>query len=119
VLVDAAGRCFGKLGLASTRVDDIAREARVSRPTVCKYFPNRDAIVMAMVVERTRTLFAQLEEIIAAGASFPISVVDIATASVRVLRTDDVLETLYQFEDGFPSPRSAAPEPGPRTRNCW
>jgi AcrR family transcriptional regulator len=101
-LVDAAGRCFGRLGLASTRVDDIAREARVSRPTVYKYFANRDAIVLAVVVERTRKLFAQLEEIIAAGDSFPATIVDIVTASVAVLRTDDVLKTLYRFEDGFP-----------------
>ena len=37
-LVDAAEACFDRLGVASTTVEDVAREAQVSRNTVYRYF---------------------------------------------------------------------------------
>jgi AcrR family transcriptional regulator len=56
-LVDAAETCFDRLGLARTTIDDIAREAHVSRATVYRHVRDRDELVLA-VLEREAHRFA-------------------------------------------------------------
>src|SRR3954449_1770403 len=49
-VVDAALACFGRWGVAKTTLDDIAREAGVSRATVYRLFPGgKDNVVRAAV----------------------------------------------------------------------
>lgn len=54
----AAYACIARNGLAKTTVDDVAREAGLSRPTVYRYFPGgKDAILRETVAwEATRFL---------------------------------------------------------------
>jgi AcrR family transcriptional regulator len=55
-LLNAAERCFERLGLRRTTIDDIAREARVSRSTVYRYFDGRgDLLVSAYLRESAAT----------------------------------------------------------------
>jgi AcrR family transcriptional regulator len=44
-LLDAATRCIARDGLAATSVASVAAEAGVSRPTVYRYFEDRDELV--------------------------------------------------------------------------
>jgi len=44
--MDAAEACFDKYGIAKTTMDDIAKEAGVSRPTLYRWFPTREASSM-------------------------------------------------------------------------
>lgn len=50
-ILDAALHLGLKYGLAGITVESIAREAQVAKPTVYKYFPNKEAIYQG-VVER-------------------------------------------------------------------
>ena len=49
-LLDAALALFGERGFASTRVEDIAERAGVSKGTVYLYFPSKLAVLEALVV---------------------------------------------------------------------
>lgn len=49
-LIEAARVCYKKLGVNKTKVDDVARQAKVSRSTVYRYFKNRDEILTGVVV---------------------------------------------------------------------
>ena len=49
-LVDAAETCIDRFGLAKTTVEDVAREAAVSRATIYRYFANRDELVLAVLL---------------------------------------------------------------------
>lgn len=44
-LLDAAERCLEVQGLAGTTMEDIARNAGVSRATVYRYFASREAVI--------------------------------------------------------------------------
>lgn len=44
----AAGRVFGRLGYAGTRVEDILQEADVSRATFYKLFDSKEAVFLAI-----------------------------------------------------------------------
>lgn len=49
-LIEAARACYKQLGVNKTKVEDVARQAKVSRSTVYRYFKNRDEILTGVVV---------------------------------------------------------------------
>lgn len=48
VILVGAGRVFGRLGYAATRVEDILLESDVSRATFYKYFDDKEAVFTAI-----------------------------------------------------------------------
>lgn len=61
-VLEAAARCFARWGVPRTRVEDIAREAGIARPNVYRYYPSKDAIVLAVVVAQIRSHHRRLAE---------------------------------------------------------
>ncbi|HEX4176679.1 MAG TPA: helix-turn-helix domain-containing protein, partial [Acidimicrobiales bacterium] len=60
-LVDGALRCLARQGIAKTTVDDIAREAGLSRATAYRAFPGgKDDILAAVVETEVARLFSSL-----------------------------------------------------------
>jgi AcrR family transcriptional regulator len=55
-LVDAAWRCYQRSGVAKTTVEHVAREAKVSRTTVYRYFQNRDEVLTGVLVREIAVL---------------------------------------------------------------
>lgn len=47
-ILEAARKCFFQYGLERTRMDDIARLARISRPALYEHFDNKLAIFVAL-----------------------------------------------------------------------
>jgi AcrR family transcriptional regulator len=50
-IIDAAFHEFGERGLASARLDDIAKRAGVAKGTIYLYFPNKEAVIVALMEE--------------------------------------------------------------------
>ena len=50
----AAVRCVEQYGPAKTTMDDVARLAAITRPTVYKYFPSRNELLIAAFLRRAR-----------------------------------------------------------------
>lgn len=60
-VLDATARCVARFGLSKTTVEDVAREARLSRATVYRLFPGgRDELVGAFVAREAAALFSGL-----------------------------------------------------------
>jgi AcrR family transcriptional regulator len=60
-IIDGTLTCLARHGLAKTTVDDIAREAKVSRATVYRVFPGgRDQMLAAVVDTEMARLFSAL-----------------------------------------------------------
>lgn len=49
-LLDAAERCLESCGVVGTTMEDIGRTAGVSRATVYRYFPNREAVMSGVII---------------------------------------------------------------------
>jgi TetR/AcrR family hemagglutinin/protease transcriptional regulator len=62
-LLECAMRVFARRGLGSARHSEIAKEAKVSVPTVFFYFPSREALVKAVLEEVARFLTDMTVEI--------------------------------------------------------
>lgn len=79
---------FGEKGYARTSVQDLIDEAGISRATFYKYFPDREACLVALNDAVLRWLEAEAREEIASAADWP-SRVRAVTARVVGLVSDD------------------------------
>ncbi len=60
-IIEAAYACVARWGLAKTTVEDVAREAGVSRATVYRYMPGgREELINAAVAFGVQTFFSDL-----------------------------------------------------------
>lgn len=64
-ILDAARRELLEHGLRRTSLDQVARAAEVSRTTLFRRFPNRDALVFALAAREARGAIARVDEQIA------------------------------------------------------
>jgi AcrR family transcriptional regulator len=74
--MDAAEGCFDKYGIGKTTMDDIAKMAGVSRPTVYRHFNDRDTLILAVVMRRSRQLIERAQKYIRKYASFEEQLVE-------------------------------------------
>jgi AcrR family transcriptional regulator len=75
-LMEAAEACFDKYGVAKTTMDDIAKYAGVSRPTVYRHFDDRDSLILAVVMRRSRALIDRAQKFIRKQDSFEEQLVE-------------------------------------------
>jgi AcrR family transcriptional regulator len=61
-IVEAAARCFTRLGISGTRVEDIAVEVGIARPNLYRYFASKDAILHAVVLHEMGRIHVRLAE---------------------------------------------------------
>lgn len=100
-IVDAALRCVARVGLAKTTVDDVAREAGMSRATLYRHLPGgKDAVVSAVVETETARLCADLGVAMGEAADLEdLLVAGIAVAALRLGR-HPALRYLLAHEPG-------------------
>lgn len=79
-LLDATLACLARHGIAKTTLDDVAREAGVSRATLYRYFPGKQALLAAAVATESARMVAAVD---AAGAAE----VELEDAVVAMMRT--------------------------------
>src|SRR5256885_9631057 len=60
-VVDGALRAIARFGLGKLTVDDVAREAGISRATLYRYFPGRGAVLGAVARSEADRLRAGLD----------------------------------------------------------
>lgn len=98
-IVEAALTCFARWGVSKTTIDDIAREAGVSRATLYRAFPGgRDGVVEAVVNARRTEFFSQLGQCLASAGSVEELLVVGLREAWSALAGDEVLAYLIEHE---------------------
>ncbi|WP_028933809.1 TetR/AcrR family transcriptional regulator [Pseudonocardia spinosispora] len=97
-LIKAAEACFADYGLTRTRMDDVARRAGVSRPTVYRYFRDRDALVAAVIERRATRFAARAREYIGQFPEFADKVVEGLAFAIAAGRGDEIVSKLVEPE---------------------
>jgi len=69
-LLDAAEREFARDGFEAARLEDVARDAGIHRPSLLHHFPSKEALYAAVVARSFAALGAALSGTIAAPGSF-------------------------------------------------
>ena len=75
-LIEAALQVFGDLGYAQAKLEDVAKQAGVSKGTVYLYFDSKDALFRAMVHQKVSENLAFAEAMVAASAKPPRELLD-------------------------------------------
>jgi AcrR family transcriptional regulator len=105
-LVDGALRCLARQGIAKTTVDDIAREAGLSRATAYRAFPGgKDDILAAVVETEVARLFSSLAVVMGEAHDLEDVLVAGMVESARQLRSHEALSYLLAYEPGAVLPQ--------------
>jgi AcrR family transcriptional regulator len=97
-LMDAAEACFDRYGVAKTTMDDIAKMAGVSRPTVYRHFDDRDTLILAVVMKRSRMLIDRAQKYMQKLGSFEEQLVEGVLFLVDKGRKDPFVSLLVSPE---------------------
>lgn len=106
-ILSAALACFSKKGFAATRIDDIARRAKIAKGTVYLYFDSKEAIFKALArgsmgarLEAIQSVIAQYQGSAADLLRLVISSIgDFACTSDRVILPRLLLAEAGNFPD--------------------
>lgn len=91
-ILDAVGRCARRGGVEAVTLVAVAAEAGCSRPTVYRYFPDRDALRLAFVEREARRLGAAVAAEVAGHRDPQRRLVAAVTGALRGVRSDPVLQ---------------------------
>jgi len=98
-IVEAAYACIARRGVAKTTIEDVAREAGMSRATVYRAFPGgRDEVVNATVAWATLDFFGRLYEHIQGAASLEAMMELGIRFAYRAIVEHEVLQRVMQTE---------------------
>jgi AcrR family transcriptional regulator len=97
-VVDAALTCIGRVGLAKTTLDDVAREARCARATVYRYFPGKQHLIGALVAREVATFGRELRTAAHGAASLGEAVTAVITTAAGALLGHPALTFVAAYE---------------------
>lgn len=89
-IIGAAAACVRKLGARKVSVEDIATEARISRRTLYRLYPNRRAIMRAVIFDRLEKIASQIQEAMRKCKTFEDCIVTGSVLTIKIARRDDV-----------------------------
>jgi AcrR family transcriptional regulator len=98
-MLQATYACVARYGMAKTTVEDVAREARVSRATVYRYFPGgRDQLIADTVSWEVARFFSRLADAVAAAPDLSTLLVEGLMYAHRAIEDHEVLQKVLQTE---------------------
>jgi AcrR family transcriptional regulator len=96
--LDAAEACFERYGVVKTTMEDIAKMAGVSRPTVYRHFNDRDSLILAVVMRRAWSLIGKAQAFIRRQERFEDQLVEGLLFLVKTGRRDPFVRILVSPE---------------------
>jgi AcrR family transcriptional regulator len=98
-ILAAAYECIARHGLAKTTVEDVVKEAGVSRATVYRVFPGgKEALLRAAVAWEMGRFFGRLAEAVAGAPDFASLVEEGLGFAHRAVRNHEVLQQVLVEE---------------------
>lgn len=76
LLLTAAERQFAERGFLAVRLEDIGAAADVSGPAIYRHFPNKEALLVELLVEVSTRLLAGGRAVVAAAGDDPAAALD-------------------------------------------
>jgi len=87
-ILAAAERCIDRHGIRKTTMDDVASEVGLSRPSVYRYFADRDDLLIELITRHARALLDRARKSIARQNSLPDQIVESVIYTAEHARRD-------------------------------
>jgi AcrR family transcriptional regulator len=95
-LLEVAALCVARDGIAGTGIAHVALEAGVSRPTVYRYFKDREELIRSVLLQAGLRLANEVQEHIRAFADPGEKIVAATLFTLRAIRDNPVLRQVWQ-----------------------
>ncbi|BCP14272.1 TetR/AcrR family transcriptional regulator [Mycobacterium paraintracellulare] len=102
-LLDAAEECFNRLGASRTSIEDVARQAKVSRSTVYRYFEGRNELLAAAYMRQNTAVFERVKILMAEQGTFAERVVRVTVRAINALRSGRFFPMLFNSDGALMS----------------
>jgi AcrR family transcriptional regulator len=100
-ILEASYACIARAGMARTTVEDVARQAGVSRATVYRYFPGgKDQVLRDTVTWEASRFLARLADATAGAPDFATLLEEALMFAHRAVGEHQVLQTMLESEPG-------------------
>ena len=96
-ILRAAYECFDRYGISKTTIDDIASQARVSRPSVYKYFSGKEDIIDRICHEEAMKVNAEVRKRLIRTSKFDVMITEAIFLAIKI--TNDNLYIRRTLED--------------------
>jgi AcrR family transcriptional regulator len=97
-ILDAALTVMSRYGLARLALEDVAREAGVSRQTVYRYVGSRDGLIAATIVREEQAFFGRMREAAEEHAELRPALEAAIVAALTMAREHPLLDRLLATE---------------------
>lgn len=97
-VTDAALVCFGRFGIAKTTMEDVARQAGISRATLYRQVQSRDDLVHATIRAEARRITGLVEDATAGVTATPELLAAVLHVLAAQLAEHEVLNSLLETE---------------------
>ena len=91
----AALASFERHGVRRTLMEDVARQAGVSRPTIYYYFPDKDALVLEVIVRQVREIHRRIREKIRVEDGL-VAMIEASLTTITLSSENQYLQLLTQ-----------------------
>jgi AcrR family transcriptional regulator len=75
-ILTAAERCIDRHGIRKTTIDDIASEVGLSRPSVYRYFADRDDLLVELNIRHARAMFNRAHKSMSRQSNFSDQIIE-------------------------------------------
>jgi AcrR family transcriptional regulator len=103
-ILDGALACIGRVGLAKTTFDDVAKEAGLSRATVYRHFAGRRPLLLGLVAREAGRLAEVVRAAVATTDTAADALVAAAGAAVEHLESVEALRFVLEHEPDIVMP---------------
>jgi AcrR family transcriptional regulator len=97
-ILDAAFECAARYGLARTTMGDVASEARLSRQTLYRYFPNKHDLLLAVIIREEQQLIETIRRAMAPHPQLRPAMQAAFEATLKAFRAHPLLDKVLATE---------------------
>ncbi len=97
-ILDAAFSCAERYGVGRTTLSDVAREARLSRQTLYRYYSSKHDLLMALVIREEQVLFETFKKAIAPHRDLRPAVEAAFRTMLHAMRAHPLLDRVMATE---------------------
>jgi AcrR family transcriptional regulator len=90
-ILSAAATCFRERGVEGTSMGDIAAAAGLQRPNLYRYFPNKEAVVLEVLMRETRAVHAARRARVRLSGPVGPLLVESLVSGQELARTDELI----------------------------
>jgi AcrR family transcriptional regulator len=105
-LLNAAEVCFERQGLRRTTIEDVAREAKVSRSTVYRYFDGRGDLIVAAHLRENQAVNEKVKSLMSRPGSFSERFLEATIRSIYAIRSGKYLPLMLSPEGALLASKS-------------